>query len=330
MMSELFPGIHRIQSSFDGRLLTSFLLIGRNAALLIDSGLAYTPEETLIPYVDQLGRSVPSIKWLVITHASGDHFGGNHAIKSRFPEITIVAHELDAPSISNHSTFIEEHINALRRDGVPCPELRADDPDFIALHGPEVPVNWQARGEEKIALDDNWAVSLLHTPGHTPGHLMVYDELHQVLFAGDGIMGKGIPDIEGNLVMPPHYFEAEWYRKTLGAVARCAPKSILATHYPPLHEKQASTFVKDSAAFLKEFEGMLLNILRSASSPPDISEIIDVVRAQLGIPDAGYQYGLLVRAHLRDLASKMGGLSPQQDCNTLADRLSKAVQARMS
>lgn len=300
---EILPGVHRIESVFNRRLVTSYLLAGKRA-LLIDSGFPHTAEETILPDLNRLGISVEQINWLVVTHASGDHFGGNYLIKSCSPRTTIVAHELDADSIANHSTLIAEHIELMRDYGFPYPMIRADDPKFLALHGPETRVDWRVHGGESLDLGSGWSVTLMHTPGHTPGHLVVYDTKHRAVFAGDAIMGHGVPDANGNLVMPPHYFEVDWYLQTIAKVRALNPQYILATHYEPLVGRAVMEFLEASESFVAKCDSAITGILETASKPLDILSIVETLRRSIGIPDADYQYGLLVRAHLRKLAQQ--------------------------
>lgn len=303
-MSEILPNIHSIQSVFDSQFLTVFLLVGREGMLLVDSGVADTPVKSILPYLDQHGLSVKKVKWLIVTHASGDHFGGNHVLKDLSPEMTIIAHELDAPSISNHSTFINEHIKTFRDDGIPCPDINENDTEFISIHGPETLSDWKVRGGEEIHLGDGWSVMLIHTPGHTPGHLMVYDSMHRALFAGDGIMGLGVPDTNGILVMPPSYFELDWYSDTIEKIRQLSPQYLLSAHYPPFSGSKALEFVTESREFLLKMNALILAVLESSRMPLSISAIIEEVRSEIGIPNSDYQYGMSIRAHLRDLANK--------------------------
>jgi len=296
-MPEILPNIHSIDSLFDNRRLASFLLAGEKA-LLIDSGLAYTPEQTILPYLNEIGLAKDRLSWLVVTHASGDHFGGNAAIKKTFPGVSIVAHQLDAPSISNHSMFIAEHIQILANDGVPVPVVKENDPDFIALHGTETMVNHLVQGGETFNLGQDWNVFLLHTPGHTPGHLMVYDPSNRVLFAGDGLMGDGIRDIHGSLVMPPHYFDVDQYRRTIQIARELSPEYILLSHYPILSHSEVFEFLDTSLEFVNNFDKWLVSIIRDLDKEIPIPSLITMARDRLGIPDADYQYGLLIRAHL--------------------------------
>jgi glyoxylase-like metal-dependent hydrolase (beta-lactamase superfamily II) len=299
-MGEILPDIHCIQSLFEGRMLASYLLVG-DQALLIDSGLAYTPQDKILPYLEDLHVPVERISWLVVTHASGDHFGGNSAIKLFSPGTIIVAHQLDAASIACHATFIAEHITALGEDDIPVPDLKGDDPDFLALYGYETAVDWIVHGGEELKLCREWSVKLFHTPGHTPGHLMVYDPRNRALFIGDAIMGEGIPDITGRLVMPPHYFEVDQYLYSIELAYRLGPEHLLATHYPPISGREVVAFLEASKAFVVKFEALLIDLLRCENRSMDIPSIIPLVQERLGIPDSDYQYGLLVRAHLRNL-----------------------------
>jgi glyoxylase-like metal-dependent hydrolase (beta-lactamase superfamily II) len=307
-MMEILPGVHRIESIFDRRLVTSYLLVGKRG-LLIDSGLAYTPEETILPYLNRLGISVEQITWLVVTHASGDHFGGNHVIKSQSPGTTIVAHELDADCIANYPIYIREQIDWIREYDIPYPPVRADDLEFLALHGVETPVDWRIQGGESLDLGDGWSVVLLHTPGHTAGHLMVYDARHRAVFAGDGIMGDGVPAVDGDLVLPPHYFEVDWYLQTIAKVRALKPQRILATHYEPLVGRDAVKFIDASEAFVRECDLAILRVLEVSGKPLSFLSIVEALRREIGIrvgsiPASNYVYSLLIQAHLRRLVTE--------------------------
>lgn len=312
---EILPGIHRIESVFEGRCLTSYLLVGKRV-LLVDSGLAYTPDETILPYLKRLGMAVERITWLVVTHASGDHFGGNHVIKRHSPGTTIVAHQLDADCVADHAIYIREQIDWIRDYNVPYPTVRADDPEFLELHGPETPVDWRVQGGESLDLGDGWSVTLLHTPGHTEGHLMVCDARHRAVFAGDGIMGDGVPGVDGHLVLPPHYFEVDWYLETIAKLRYLDPEYILATHYRPLVGQHAAEHIDASAAFVQNCDSIILRALEAFGEPLDFLTIVDAVRRELGIcvgsiPASNYVYSLLVQAHLKRLV--MSGQAVQSE-----------------
>jgi glyoxylase-like metal-dependent hydrolase (beta-lactamase superfamily II) len=161
-------------------------------------------------------------------------------------------------------------------------------------------------------LSATWTVKLVHLPGHTPGHLAVYDPVNQALFAGDALMGNGIPDTQGRLVMPPHYFEVDWYLNSIKRAQGLDPQQLLATHYLPLVDRAVTQFLETSRAFVARLEATLLAMLWGAHQPVDMPALISAVRDQVGIPGADYQYGLLLRAHLRRLTEQGRALATGQ------------------
>lgn len=302
-MAEIVPGVHRIESTHDGRLLASYLVVGKQP-LLVDSGFAFTPERTIFPYLEYLEMPIASIRWLVITHASPDHHGGNGAMKKFAPHVCIVAHQLDAGSISSHSTFMTTHVDYLRKAGVPLNDVSADDAEFLCQCGAETQVDWVAAGGEELPFDDGRTISLVHVPGHTPGHIAAFDALHGVLFSGDALMGRGIPDASGNLVMPPHYFDVDSYRATIRTAREIAPRAILATHFPPIVGGAVEPFLDASEEFVQDLDDVINGILVRAGSPLHVGSVIAETRKAIGIPNSEYQYALPVVAHLRRLAKR--------------------------
>ena len=50
---ELYPKVYQIQSIYGGRNLFQYLFAGDNV-VLVDTGIAKTPEETIFPFFDKL------------------------------------------------------------------------------------------------------------------------------------------------------------------------------------------------------------------------------------------------------------------------------------
>ena len=81
--------------------------------------------------------------------------------------------------------------------------------------GGDSPVDVGLRGGETLRLGLDWRVEFLHLPGHTPGHLGIWDAKNDAAIIIDAALEEGIYDREGNLPQPPRYFDATAYQKTI-------------------------------------------------------------------------------------------------------------------
>ena len=294
---------YEILSFHDDRRIALYLLEG-DENLLIDSGFSFSPSKTILPYFADHDLSLQDVRWLVTTHASPDHCGGHAALKAQNPSIIAIAHRLEADAISNLDRFQAEHVDVLRTHQWYMQPLDVHSSDFQQYWAQGTPVDLTVDGSVRIRLADGWWVELLHLPGHTPGHIGVYDLLNDILYAGDAVMARGIPNMHDTIVMPPHYFEITTYLNTLDTLEKLSPATLLSTHYPPLYGDDVRQFLQESRAFVFECEQLLEAILASAQEPLSSLGIVARLRDRLGIPGADYQYGLLVRAHLNHLVRK--------------------------
>ena len=60
-------------------------------------------------------------------------------------------------------------------------------------------------GGELISIDDRRSLRVLHVPGHSDGHLALYDALTRAVFVGDALHGEFCPNASGAPSLPPAY-----------------------------------------------------------------------------------------------------------------------------
>lgn len=149
----------------------SFLLLGKKKAMLIDTGLG----------IDNIKRMTDQITnlpvFIMTTHVHWDHIGSH----GQFDEIYV--HEGDKDWLVNG-------IN-----GLPIEQIRKDVGRDITKPTPKtfdlatyLPHQGEPTGivadEHRFNLGDR-IVRVLHTPGHSPGHVALFDETKGYLFTGD-------------------------------------------------------------------------------------------------------------------------------------------------
>lgn len=125
------------------------LVLGTTAIGLVDTGFEQTPIDRIFPTVKQLGRQICDIQYVVNTHRDRDHVEGNATIKAHTPA-TIAIHELEASAV--HYVDVTFHDN-----------------DVVKL--------------------GNRQFRVIHTPGHRPGSICLYDPTAQLLITGDTVCG---------------------------------------------------------------------------------------------------------------------------------------------
>src|SRR5690348_11911110 len=182
---ELYNDVHQICSLYGGRHLFQYLFLGKRQ-VLVDSGVAETPAETIIPYIDELGLDPKRLDMVITTHPDGDHQGGNAAMREAAPSVLIACGERDRRLVQDPVHLYDERYNFLKSEHAVGFE---DSPSSDA--GSRCRVDIGFVGDEHIALADDWELEVLHVPGHSAGHLALFDRRRKAAFVSDAVHGRG-------------------------------------------------------------------------------------------------------------------------------------------
>ena len=162
---------------------TYVLSLPSGQVLLIDPACWTEADSRLLGgYIDSLpGRKEQSGVTLVATHGHLDHLFGA-AWATRTYGTPVLMHPEDIPM----ATAMQAQYDLFGIDASPEPFPIAPLP--------------QSGGSSILPLDKEWGgVSVLHTPGHTPGSVCFYFPEDGILFSGDTLfrMGYGRTDLPG-------------------------------------------------------------------------------------------------------------------------------------
>jgi len=117
--------------------------------ILLDAIFTNTVETTLLPGFKELNLDPAQVKYLVITHGHGDHFGGAKYFQDKFDTRVIMSGE--------DWNLLERPAQGKGPKGLPDEKPRRD---ITAIDG------------EKVTLGDT-TLTLILTPGHTPATLSI-------------------------------------------------------------------------------------------------------------------------------------------------------------
>ena len=215
-IDEVAPGIHRIESDLGARFVAQYVLIGEERTVLVDTGLADTPGVALLPALAQVGAE-PDL--IVISHADLDHCGGNRRMRERFTRAVFACHELDRRWIESNAAMMAENYLWHEPYGLDVPDEDGRT-EMLAGLGGDASIDLGLRGGETVRLGPAWRLEILHLPGHTPGHIGLWDPQHRVAIIIDAVLYDGIYDRAGIKLIPPRYYDAASYRETIRRVRR--------------------------------------------------------------------------------------------------------------
>ncbi|MDQ3863081.1 MAG: MBL fold metallo-hydrolase [Actinomycetota bacterium] len=292
---EILPNVHRIESDLGERFMCQYLLVGDERTVLIDTGLAGTPEEVIVPYLQGIGLDALDVDEVITSHADVDHCGGNRALKEMNPALRFSCGEADRAYVESNDRILAEIYLWSEPYGFGPDE---ESKDWIRRQlGGDSPVDAGLRGGETLRLGPDWRVWLLHLPGHTPGHLGVWDPKNDVAIIIDAVLETGIYDRAGNRLLPPRYFDATGYQNTIRTLHSMRPGLLLTSHYPPMRSEEALDFLDRSLEFAMRVHRVVGEGLRGGTT--DLWEVTKRADAELGpYPEFMTELGAGVRAHM--------------------------------
>ena len=286
-MTEIADGIHRIESDLGPRFMCQYVVAGRDRSVLVDTGLADTPAAVIDPY---LSRAALEPDFVLVSHADNDHVGGNRAFRDAHPDAVFACHELDRRWVESNEALVRENYGWHAAFGFP--PMDADE--LLASMSGDCPIGVGLIGGETIRLDADRLVEVLHLPGHTLGHLGLWDERNQAAIIIDAVLADGIYDRAGNKLIPPRYYDLAALRQTIERLEALRPELLLTAHYPVLERDDALEWLATGRAFVDDVERVVRNAPDEERS--DLWALTQRVDAALGpFPQFMTELGATVR-----------------------------------
>jgi glyoxylase-like metal-dependent hydrolase (beta-lactamase superfamily II) len=245
---ELVPGLHRIDTVLGTRISSLYLFVGSDACLVFDTGVDGTARRDLAPYLTEQGIDPERLRWAVISHADVDHFGGLASLRELAPAAAIIAHRLDAPLIADYAVYEDERARGFR-DPWELDE-HADTLAWTREVTREGPLDLTVTGGERVRLDADWEVELVHAPGHSRGHLAVWDPRSRSLIVSDAVLSDAVLHADGTPAFPPTYRYVDDYLATIARFESMAADRLLTAHYPTMDAAEGAAFLAASRAFV--------------------------------------------------------------------------------
>lgn len=138
------------------------------------------PGEETGQIVAALERLKLDLQAIALTHAHMDHVGGVAALKRARPEAEIILHEADEPlylALAQQPAWI----------GIPRSEWSRLGFDYE--QPPSIERHWKDGETYQVG---QLEFKALHCPGHTPGHVVLFEPTERKVFVGDCLFAGSI------------------------------------------------------------------------------------------------------------------------------------------
>lgn len=198
---ELPDGVHQIKVSIPSislKYVNAYVIENYGRYALVDPGW---PTKVALSSLENglksLGLSLEDISFVVATHRHPDHLGLAAELRRSY-RTEVVLHEADLPvqaTIMQYETAMGLWLmrNGMPEDKINLKTLPLDPGDFPWRASPTRMVE---DGDRLFVESERWVV--IWTPGHSPGHLCLYNAESGVLLSGDHLLPKITPNVSLN------------------------------------------------------------------------------------------------------------------------------------
>ncbi|MFA6809346.1 MAG: MBL fold metallo-hydrolase [Eubacteriales bacterium] len=202
MLKQILPNIYLNEIPLPNsplRVLNSYIISSENRTLIIDAGFNTKEcKKAFLQGIEEIGVALSSVD-LLITHMHVDHSG--LAVELNKNNMNILTGKTDGKlmnkvfingykegyweflELSNlNKYFKSERLSKFTKD--PAFNIAGTDP-----------IKYQPLIEGEEIIVGEYKFKVVDIPGHTPGHIGLYEEKHRLFFGGDHVLDQISPNI---------------------------------------------------------------------------------------------------------------------------------------
>ncbi len=287
MLIPLQDDLYRLDTPFDGLPLSLYVITG-NQTVLIDSGIVTTPEQFIFPALEAAGLT-PDL--LICTHGHVDHFGGNSVLQKRYPNMRIALHEHDALWAEDHERHLYEMYMCMPHT------WQYDDGGkvFLGLCGENSAVDLYLHDDQHLDFG-SFSFRLVHTQGHSSGHITLHDSSRRVVICGDvalgwGALAPGVPKIS------PYYYNTDLYVQGIETALALNGALYCTGHTGSLDNAGMQALAAKSLDLVRSIDQWSLDAL-DPIEPRSLTTVGAIVRLSLPGYEIGFHLYASTQAHL--------------------------------
>jgi glyoxylase-like metal-dependent hydrolase (beta-lactamase superfamily II) len=219
---QVVPNVYLIEGL---RGANVYLLVSAEQLALVDSGLA-GDVDSIAAQLQEAGHAPSDLDTIILTHAHGDHTGGAAEL-AHLSGAQVLAHQDEIAYIEGNKPM-------------PADALVPRVLNWLSVHvmfrGSSCDVGRALEDDDVI--DVLGGTRVIHTPGHTPGSICLYQPERRILFCGDALFNANPISGAPGLRPPIRLFSVDnaKARDSVGKLSRLAVDVLCCGHGEPIAE----------------------------------------------------------------------------------------------
>lgn len=196
----------------------------KNSLCLVDAGFP-GEIEGVVQAIDSAGFSAKNITHIILTHQDIDHIGCVRDLLKLAPNAQVLAYKEEAPYINGKKTPIKLAVLLENYDSLPAEQKAFCD--MLKQGFPNLTVQISHTLSDGDIIPICGGIEVIHTPGHTPGHMTLFLRESAVLVTGDALNV-----IDGKLTGPdPVYtYDMELGLRSVEKAKKFPIKAVVSYH----------------------------------------------------------------------------------------------------
>jgi len=294
---QIFPNVYEIKSLFGDRHIQQYLFVG-DRVVLLDAGIIGTPNDAIFPYMEKIGVSPQRLSLVIAMHADSDHHGGLPAIKDASPSTVLACHEGDRKLIEDPEWLYAKRYNFLAKEH----GLGFGREGMVYSPRP-CKIETKLAANERIEVSSGWNLRVWHVPGHSEGHLAIYDEKNQAAFTSDAVQSGGYPTVTGGTAFGPTYYTVNAYLATIEFLEKQPIEHLFTGHWPSSHHSETKKFLSQSRRFVERVDQCMIESLKQHPRGATLKTLLNEVGPKVGNwpEDAGIFLQFAMYGHVERL-----------------------------
>jgi glyoxylase-like metal-dependent hydrolase (beta-lactamase superfamily II) len=222
-MRQIAPNLYAFTRLLVGRV---YLIEDRDGLTIIDAGLGFAPDR-IVQQLEWRRRKPTDVRRIIVTHAHPDHIGGLPRLKA-LTGAQVICSAVERPYVQGEQA---------------APIAPAETLPFWArlmarYAKPQkgTPVD-RVVADGEILADVFGGLQVLYTPGHSPGHIALWQPEKKVLITGDVVMN--VPNAL-RLPLAAFTYNMAENKRSLKRLALLDAQVICFGHGTPLLEQAAA------------------------------------------------------------------------------------------